>query len=104
MARYYGSIGFAVSEESCPGVWRDMITEKKYKGTITRNSVRWSVDSDASDKFRVDNAISVIADPYIEAHVSDIRYAVWLGQKWKVSSVQINSPRIVLQLAGEYNG
>ena len=104
MARYYGSIGFAVSEESRPGVWRDMITEKKYKGMITRNSVRWSSDSDTSDKFRVDNAISVIADPYIEAHVSDIRYAVWLGQKWKVSSVQINSPRIVLQLSGEYNG
>lgn len=103
MARFYGAIGFADQVETKPGVWQDKITERKYKGDITRNTVRWNQGSAMNDPMRIDNAISIIADPYSTSHVSAMRYVVWLGQKWKITSVQIQHPRLILQLGGEYH-
>lgn len=103
MARFYGAIGFAVSKETAPGVWRESIEERSYRGDIVRNTIRWTSGSEMNDPMRIDNAISIISDPYSEAHVSDMRYVTWLGQKWKIASVQVQRPRLILQLGGAYN-
>lgn len=104
MARYYGAIGFADGEvETAPGSWSEKIVEHPYRGEITRNQVRWTQGSEMNDPLRIDNAISVISDPYLERHVSDIRYITWLGSKWKVSSVSIQRPRLILQIGGLYH-
>lgn len=105
MTRFYGFIGFADGEiETSPGVWNENIVEHNYRGEITRNQVRWTTGSEVNDPLRIDNAISVISDPYLERHVSDIRYITWMGSKWKVTSVSIQRPRIMLQIGGLYHG
>ena len=103
MARFYGSIGFAIRKETKPGVFRDYIEERPYVGDIVRNTLRWQEGSTVNDTLRIDNAVSVIADPYIITKASDIRYAKWQGTKWKVQSIQIQRPRITLQLNGIYH-
>ena len=104
MARYYGTIGFADGQkETAPGVWVDNIVEHDYRGEVTRNQVRWTQGSEVNDPLRIDNAISVISDPYLERHVSDIRYITLMGSKWKVTSVSIQRPRLVLQIGGLYH-
>ena len=104
MARYYGTIGFADGQkETAPGVWVDNIVEYDYRGEVTRNQVRWTQGSEVNDPLRIDNAISVISDPYLERHVSDIRYITLMGSKWKVTSVSIQRPRLVLQIGGLYH-
>lgn len=103
MTRFCGLIGFAVQVETSPGVWRERITERRYKGDVTRNQTRWNQGSGANDDFRVDNEISIVSDPFLDAHLPTIRYVTWMGSKWKVTSVMVRSPRLVLQIGGVYN-
>lgn len=103
MPRYYGTIGFQEQVETAPGVWREKIVERQYRGEITRNQLRWNSGSEMNDDLRIDNAISIVFDPYLEQNISSIRYVTWMGSKWKVTSLSIQRPRVVLQLGGLYN-
>lgn len=103
MTKFYVTIGFADQEETAPGVWRDNIVERQYKGDVLRNTVRWSNGSVVNEPMKLDQAVSVIMDPYFNSHLQAIRYVGWLGSKWEVTSVQVNRPRITLQLGGEYH-
>ena len=103
MPRYYGNIGFQEQVETAPGVWREKIVERQYRGEITRNQLRWNSGSEMNDDLRIDNAISIVFGPYLEQHISSIRYVTWMGSKWKVTSLSIQRPRVVLQLGGLYN-
>ena len=103
MPRYYGAIGFQEQVETAPGVWREQIVERQYRGEIIRNQIRWNTGSEMNDELSIDNAISIVFDPYFEHHISSIRYIVWMGSKWKVTSLSIQRPRVVLQLGGLYN-
>ena len=40
MAKFYGAIGYAVTEETKPGVWTEKIIERMYYGDLTRNARR----------------------------------------------------------------
>lgn len=103
MTRYSGMIGFAEQVETAPGVWREKITERRYKGDVTRNQARWSEGSGANDDLRIDNEISIVRDPFLDVHLPAIRYVTWMGSKWKVTSVQVREPRLVLQIGGVYH-
>lgn len=103
MARFYGAIGFAEGDVTAPGVFRESIVERPYRGDFVRDTVRWNTGSEMNDELRMDHSISIISDPYAETHVSLIRYVTWMGSKWKVTSVQIQRPRIILQIGGEYH-
>ena len=104
MAKFYGVIGYAIQIEKRPGVWVDSIIEKSYRGDIILNQQRWQPSENVNDNFNIDNSISIIADEYMYKNVGFIKYIVWMGRKWKIQSLAINRPRIVLQIGGVYNG
>lgn len=104
MAKFYGAIGYAAQVEIAPGVWDDQITEKEYRGDVILSQQRWQPSEDFHDNMNLDNSISIIADEYAYMHFGFIKYIVWHGQKWKIQSLSINRPRIVLQIGGLYNG
>lgn len=104
MAKYYGAIGYVIPTETSPGVWEDDVTEKNYRGDIILNQQRWQPADKVNDDFNVDNSISIIADDFAYKHFGYIKYIVWYGQKWKIQSLSINRPRLVLQIGGLYNG
>lgn len=105
MAKFYGSIGYSTSVEITPGVWQDQITERKYSGDLIRNTSRWSTSSDSTiDDININNQISIIADPYAYQNFHSMKYAEFMGTKWKIANVEVQYPRLILTMGGVYNG
>lgn len=104
MAKFKGAIGYVSQVETAPGVWEDQVTEKNYRGDVILSQERWQPTEGVNDNLNLDNSISIIADIYAYANFGFIKYIIWNGQKWKVQSLAINRPRIVLQIGGLYNG
>ena len=104
MAKWAGKIGFATQTETKPGVWEDVITEKSYKGDQLQNSFQHQPTDQLNDDIAIVNRLSVVADPHALQHVQMMRYATFMGVKWKISKVEVLRPRLILTLGGEYNG
>lgn len=101
--RYYGKIGFGLTIETVPGVWLDKLEERYYFGDIVKNVHRWENSQNLNDDINISNQISIIADPFAFSHLTAIKYAEFAGNLWKVTSVEIQSPRLILTLGGVYN-
>jgi hypothetical protein len=104
MARFYGVIGFGESTETAPGVWEDVITELPYYGDVIKNTRRLDSGEYLNDDISVGNSISVVADAYANTHFFAMRYVEWAGSRWTVQKVDVQPPRLILQLGGVYNG
>ena len=59
---------------------------------------------DVNDNINISNRISIVADPYAIQNFHTMRYATFMGTKWKVKSVNVNYPRLILSLGGVWNG
>ena len=104
MAKFYGAIGYAQTSETSPGVWREQITEKMYAGDITKLSKRWQAGENLNDDLVLNNQFSIVADPWLQHNFHQIRYVKWNGAYWKVTSVEVQRPRLILSIGGVYNG
>lgn len=104
MARFYGEVGYAITKETSPGIWTEVFDRRNYYGDVTKNYRRLENSNNLNDNIRFDNIISIVADPYAYENYSTIRYVEWMGAKWKVTSVEVQSPRLILNLGGVYNG
>lgn len=104
MPKFYGKIGFADQVETRPGIWIDGIVERDYFGDLIRNTRRLQSSDQLNDDITISNEISIVADPYANQNFHTIRYATFMGTKWKVTSVDVQYPRLVLTLGGVYNG
>ena len=103
MPKYFGKIAYGVTEETAPDVYEERVTEREYFGDVQRCTRRYQRGEGLNDNLELDNVISIIADPFAFEHFSEIRYVVWNGAKWKVKSVEIQYPRLLLTLGGVYN-
>lgn len=104
MGKWFGKIGYAVTEETTPGVWVEQITERNYYGDIIRNTRRLQTSDKLNDDINVSNEISIVADPFARENFHAMRYIEFMGTRWKVSIVEEQYPRLILSLGGEYNG
>ena len=103
MAKFYGVIGYAIQEETSPGVWSDMVVERKYRGDVLQNQNRWQSSEKVNDDFVIDNKLSIISDPFAYENIQYIKYVQWMGVKWKVKKVEIMRPRLILTIGGVCN-
>lgn len=103
MSKFCGNIGFAVTKETRPGIWEEVIIERVYHGDVTKNYQRHDATEYLNDNVNVSNVISILADPYCFANFFSIRYVEWMGAKWKVTSVEVQRPRMILNIGGVYN-
>jgi hypothetical protein len=104
MAKFFGKIGYGESTETAPGVWADEIVERSYYGDVVRNTRRLSEGENLNNDLSVGNAISIVADAYANDHFFAIRYVEWAGVLWTVTTVEVESPRLLLRLGEVYNG
>jgi hypothetical protein len=104
MAKFYGSIGYGETVETSPGVWEDLIIERKYYGDIVRNTRQLREGENLNQNLSLNNSISVVADAYANEHFFAIRYIEWAGALWTVTDVEVQSPRLILKLGVVYNG
>jgi hypothetical protein len=104
MAKFVGSIGFAVSNETEPGVWVDSITEVKYVGDVTRTTQRWNSAEKVNADLTISDTISIVADGFTLSNVHSMKYVRWRGSTWKINTIQVNRPRLILEIGGLYSG
>lgn len=104
MAKFYGSIGFAETVETVPGVHTEQITVRSYYGDLKRNTRRLQSSDQLNDDINIANEISIVADPYANDHFYAMRYVEFQGARWKVTNVSVEPPRLVLTVGGLYNG
>lgn len=102
--RFYGQIGYAETVETSPGIWEEQITERPYYGDVIKRSRRNTDGESINDNVVPNNQISILADPYAINHFFNIRYVKWMGTQWKVSNVDVETPRLVLTMGGAFNG
>lgn len=104
MAKFYGAVGYAVTEENTPGVWVENIIERMYYGELIRNTRKLQSTEYLNDDINISNEISILADPFAYANFHSMRYVDFMGAKWKIISVEVQHPRLILTVGGVYNG
>jgi hypothetical protein len=104
MARFFGRVGYGETVETAPGVWVDSIVERSYYGDVIRNARNLREGENLNKDLSVQNSISILADAYANDHFFAIRYIEWAGTLWTVSTVEVQSPRLILRLGEVYNG
>ena len=104
MAKFYGTIGFAETVETTPGVWKEKIVDYSYFGDIIRNARRLQFSDQLNDDINISNEISIVADPYANQNFHSMRYVEFMGAKWKITNVEVRYPRLILTVGGVYNG
>lgn len=104
MAKWYGDIGYLVTEEVEPGLWiENEIVTRAYFGDY--NGFQWNhqYSQNINDDLTISGSISILADQYAYQNCSEIKYATVEGIKWKVVKIEPQYPRLILTLGGAYN-
>ena len=104
MAKFYGVVGYVDTQETAPGVYTEVATERKYYGDVLKNLKRYVSSEYLNDNLTVSNSISIMADAYAYDNFIAIRYVKWMGANWKVTDVEVQRPRLILSLGEVYNG
>ena len=102
MAKFYGEIGYVETIETEPGVWVENIIKRNYYGDLIRNTRSLVSSGNVNDNINISNEISILADPYANEHFHSMRYVEFMGAKWKVNSVEVKYPRLILSVGGLY--
>ena len=101
--RYSGFIGLAETSETTPGVWTPTITEKKVFGDVLQQSRRYDSGQQINEDLHLQNRLSVVYDSELLEKFATAKYITWNSSKWKISSIEIQPPRLVISLGGLYN-
>lgn len=104
MAKFYGVVGYAETAETAPGVWQEQIIEREYFGELIRNIRKLQTTNRLNDNIDITNEVSILADPYANENFHAMRYIKFMGTKWKISSVEVRYPRLILTVGGVYTG
>lgn len=104
MAKFYGIIGYEITEETEPGIYEEHIVENTYFGDVIRNTRRLQESNKVNDNITISNQISIIADPFANNNFHAMRYIEYMGSKWKITEVEVQYPRLILTIGGVYNG
>lgn len=104
MPKIVGYIGYGFQKESAPGVWTDVIEEKRYFGDIMWDNRRFSQNENVNDDLIMNDAFSLVADAFANENFMNIRYFKWNNYRWTVTAVEVEPPRLKLYVGSVYNG
>lgn len=104
MARFSDVVGYATQIETAPGIWTDLVVEKRFTGDVIRNTRKMRDGESVNNDISVQNSISIVADAYVSENFLAIKYVKWSGVYWTVTDVEVQRPRLILRLGGVYNG
>ena len=102
--RYSGMFGIAEQVETAPGVWDDVITERSYVGDVVQTTETLYGADQITPIYRTTTSISVVSDGVLKESYENIRYVVYAGVRWTVSSTVFDWPRMTLYMGERYNG
>lgn len=106
MAKIYVEIGFAEVKEvpANSGIWKEVNTPRKYIGDMTQNHMRPVNSGNLNKNIKIQNQISIVADPIARENFHAMRYVEFMGTKWTIDSVDVQYPRLILTMGEVYNG
>ena len=110
MAKYYGILGFVKTYEKeingvPSGEYVTDVIERHYRGDILQDNRRWSDSTEkVNEDVTINNRFSILIDSFISDNLSYLKYINYFGADWKISSVEIQYPRMILTTGGLYNG
>lgn len=104
MAKFYGKIGYAETIDDGHGVYTERIIEKEHYGDLLKDTRRYQQSGNLNDNIVISNRISILATPFAMENSHLIRYVEFMGTKWRISSIEVQYPRLILSLGDVYNG
>lgn len=99
--KWFGQIAFAVQDETSPGVTEDLLIIRSYYGDVIKVN-KSDENNQITLNFKVRNRISVLADPFAMNTFHSIAYITFMGAKWRVSGVEVQYPRLLIDLGDVY--
>lgn len=102
--RFYGEVGYIIPVEKSRGLFVDEEIKRLYSGEFIRMSSSWKNGEGINDDLTLGNRISIVGDPFAYEHFSSIKFVDFGGAKWKVNSIEVSFPRLILSIGGLYNG
>ena len=102
--KWSGKIGFADTREDAPSVYVEHITERRYYGDVAEFGRQMQGGDQINEDVTVGNQLSVLGDPFAQSNLYAMRYATFMGQRWKITGVKVQYPRLILTLGGLWNG
>lgn len=105
MARFHDKVGFLIPRDNQETGIADLVpVEKPYYGKILEHSRKWDSSDHVNDDLTISNQIAITANDYAFKHLSSIGYVRWNYAYWKVTSMRVKGPEIILTLGGVWNG
>ena len=104
MAKFAGLVGYVTQKESESGVWLPETVERKMHGDVIRAASSFNANEKVNEDVILQQRISLVGDQYAYANFTGLKYVTYLGVKWKVLSIEVNRPRLVVTLGGVWNG
>ena len=102
MAKWFGKVGYSITEETEPGIWEETIIEREYYGDMTSDRRKRQNSGEVNDDINLANVISIVADPFAYQNCSNMAYVEIMGSKWKISDVEVQRPRLIMTVGGVY--
>lgn len=104
MAKYYGKIGFAHSYKNEKDIVVQVITERDFKGEITRPSVKHDTGNEINPNLTLGNMFSIIDDPYLRENSFAMVYLTHRGVRWSIRKIEEVAPRLNILIGEVYHG
>lgn len=104
MVRYFDKIGYEPEGTLVDGVYTADIIERDHYGEVLRATRNLIQADKVNDDISLSNRVSIVADAFALENFAFIKYAMWNGARWTVTSVDVEPPRLILNLGGVYNG
>lgn len=104
MAKYSGQVGYGIQKETAPGVWSTVEEARLMKGDFYMESSRHQNGDKVNEDIALNHRISLMADDWVMKHYPFMRWIEIDGIKWKITSVELKRPRIIVNVGGLYNG
>lgn len=101
--KWIGNIGFAQTVEH-DGIWDDELVIKKFTGELIKKNFNFHGSGDINDDLTINHQLSILSNKFIYDNFQSIKFVEVMGVKWKVKSVEVQYPRLILSLGGVWNG
>lgn len=108
--KYYGNVCFTIESETLTEDGRptgNFIPKKhvyQYSGDVINTSRKRISGEGMNADLNITRQISIVGDPFAYQNFMNITYVEWMGVRWEVPSVDVQFPRLILNVGGLYNG
>ena len=80
------------------------VTERPHVGDLVRNTRRTEGGDRIIENLVLSNSVSLVADAFAMNHFFEMVYIEMFGTRWRITTVEVKPPRLILQIGEVYNG